>query len=321
MLELSALLHYSAIALTVAINSVGVGIGEGIVTIGAIDALNIQPSAKNEITKTAVLGMALVETAAIMGVTIAIIVLMGSPVPTLYSGIAELGIVLAICLPGFIIGLVSALPAYQACLSVARQPFFSQKILRFMLITQSLIQTPIIFGFIIALFIKNNVSVITTLPQALQYIAGGLCIGLGSIGPAWGMAHFGAVACKAIGTNRNAYNKLLSFTFVSEAIIETPVIFALVISLLIIFSQPCPETALLASLAMLSAAVCTGIGTVGPGISSGKTAAAACQQIARDPNNYSLLSRASMFGQGLIDTCAIYALLVSIMLIIFGAWR
>ncbi len=313
MIDASFFIHYSTIALTVAINTLGAALGGGIVMYAALNALNIQPQAKAEITKISLLGLAILDTAAIMGCSMAFIILASSTVPTGYAGIAELGITFAICLPGFIIGLVSALPAYQACLSVARQPFFSQKILRFMLITQSLIQTPIVFGFIIAMFIKNQIVDGITLAQALKLIASGLCIGLGSIGPAIGMAHFAYTACRGIGRNRNAYNKLMSFTFISEAIIETPIIFAFVVSILVLFSEQ--HDNLLTGLALLSAAICTGLGTIGPGIGSGRVAAGACSQIALHPEQYSLLSRLSMVGQGLVDSSAIYAFGISIMLI------
>lgn len=315
MSEISAYLHYGTVALAAGVSAVGVGIGEGITGSAALEAINIQPSARAEITKTAIIGMALIETAAIMGVTIALILLVGArAADSLYASIAETGIALAISLPGFFIGLISAFPAAQACLSIARQPFFSQRILRFMLITQSVIQTPMVSGFIIAMFIRTQALHVTTLAQSLQLLASGLCIGLGSIGPALGLGSFAYTACRSVGINRDAYARLLSFTLFSQAIIETSVIFALVISLLIMFSGS-PGDSVLTGIALLSAGICTGFGTLGAGISSGKTAAAACEQIAYNPELYIHLSRLSMIAQGSIGSCAIYAFIISILLI------
>lgn len=317
MILTSEYLHYGTIALAAAINAVGVGIGEGITSRAAIEAINIQPRAKNEIIKTAVFGMALIETAAIMGVTVALILLVGTQTNTsTYARIAESGIALAICLPGLFIGFVSALPAQQACLSIARQPFFSQKILRFMLLTQSVLQTPIISGFIIAMFIRYEAESVTTLAQGLKLLASGLCIGLGSIGPSIGLGIFAHTACKSVSINRDAYGRLLSFTLVSQAIIETNIIFALVISILIIFASP--AITLLGSCALLGAALSTGLGTFGAGISNGRTSSATCKEIALHPDSYTQLSRTSMIAQSLIDTSPIYALIVSIILIFWG---
>lgn len=318
MTELPYLLHYASIALTVSISSLGVAIGEGLTSKAAIEAINKQPSVRSEIARLAILGMALIETAAILGVLMAIMLLVASeqPADKVHSATAKIGIILAICLSSFVIGIVSSFPAQAACQSVARQPFFSQKITRFMLITQSIIQTPMVFSFIIAVFIKNQAQFITNYNDSLRLIASGLCIGLGSIGPSIGLANFARSACKAISINRSAYNQLLSFTFLSQAIIESSIIFSLLIAITLITTTVNPTNST-AGIATLAAGLCMGIGTFGPGIASGKMASIACTQIALDPSAQSRIARASIFGQGLIDTFAIYALLVSFLIIYF----
>lgn len=317
MTHIANFLHYLTIGAAVGINSIGASLGEGLTSKAALEAMDKQPSARADILKIAVLGMALIETAAIMGAAISIILLFDANIePTLYSALAELGIMFAICLSGLAVGLASSWPARAACMAVARQPFFGQKILRVMLITQSIIQTPIIFCFIIAVFIKSQLPGVTHLADSLRLIASGLCIGLGSIGPTIGLSKFAATAVQGLGINRNAYGKLLSFTFISESIIETPIIFALVISLMLVSTTTLGPDNLLGAIAMVSAAACMGLGTIGPGISSGHTASAACHQIALNPDNHSVLSKVSMFGQGFIDTCAIYAFLIALMLMI-----
>lgn len=308
--------HYLSIATTIALPALGVGIGQGLATWAALQAINEQPSAKSDVSNLVILGMALVETAAIMGFVVAFMLLFGSTTVSVYGAYGELGIACAVGLPGFFIGICSSLPIYQSCFALAQQPFFASKIVRFMLITQSLIETPLIFGFIIALFIKNQTEHATTLLESYKCIASGLCIGLGCIGPSLGMAHFARTACRSIGINRNAYNQIFTFTFISEAIIETPIIFSLVIAILILISSAANTT--LAGIAMLAASLCIGIGTLGPGISSGRTASSACINIAKNPENYGILSRTSMFGQGIIDTSAIYALLIAMMLILIA---
>ena len=318
MVAIAEFLHYIIVAFIVGVNSVAVGIGEGIANSAAIEALNRQPKARSDITNATILGMALIETSAIIGVTISIIVLFGTLgiEKTLYFGIAEIGIALAICLSGFAIGLASAMPTKAACMAIARQPFSGKNILQFMLITQSIIQTPIVFGFIIAIFIKNQAVNSTSIADSLRLLASGLAIGLGSIGPVIGLAKFGATACEGLGINRRSSNKILSFTFLSEAIIETPIVFTLIIALTLIITKVPNNT--VSGIACLASALCIGLGTIGPGISSGNTAAAACKEIAKTPENYSLISRVSMFGQGLIDTSAIYSLVISFMLILFA---
>lgn len=315
--EFAELIHYLIVAFIIGINSIAVGIGEGLASASAVEAINRQPKAASEIRNCSVLGMALIETAAIIGVTISIIILGGKVEKTVFFGIAEIGIALAICFAGFTIGLCSSWPAKKACMAIARQPFASKKIVQFMLITQTIIQTPIIFGFIIALFIKLQAPNATSIADGLRLLASGLAIGLGSIGPVIGLSEFGATACESLGINRKSSNQILSFTFISEAIIETPVIFALVVSFVLLFIVGRSDNTVV-GISYLAAAISIGLGTIGPGISSGRTASAACKQIALKPEHYALISRVSMFGQGLIDTSAIYALVVSFGLMFFA---
>lgn len=316
MIEIAEWVHYLTIALTIAISSMGVGIGAGLMNLAALEALDRQPTAHSDIVKMIFLGTALIDTAAIMSIVVSMMLLFDAPEHiTIYSSIAEIGIMLAMCLPGFFIGIFSALPARQACFALARQPFFAQKILRFVLVSLSLLQTPIIFGFLIALFIKSQMYATVSYAQGMQFLASGLCIGLASIGPSYGMALFVRAACRAIALNRNIYNQLFSFTIVSQAIIETPIIFAIVVALLI--GAQSSDITLLKGIALVSAGFCTGLGTFGPGISSGQTAAVACNQIAQKPELYSSISRMSMFAQGLIDTSVIYAFMMSSALILW----
>lgn len=318
MIELADFFHYGTIAAVVGFNSLGVGIGEGLTSSAAVEAINLQPQAKYDITRTAILGMALIETAAIMGITIAFILLLGGTGTTysLCNGIADLGIACAISFSGLAIGIASSLPAREACMAIARQPFFAQRILRFMLLTLSINQTPIVFAFLVAIFINAQASQCTEIINGLRLLATGLCVGIGSIGPAIGLAIFSGTAIRGLGINRKSYNKLLSFTLISNAIIETPIIFALLTSLILLFVADGTSTDMVKGIAWVSAASCMGMGTIGVGISSGRTAAAACHQIAKNPEYHSILSRTSMFAQGLIDTFAIYALLIAIILIL-----
>lgn len=318
MIDATEYFYFGAIALTTAINAIGVGIGQGLTSSAAVEGINQQPAAQNEITKIAILGMALIETAAVMGTVISFWLLLQvmNNSHNYYTNLAGIGIAFAICCSGFVLGLVSSLPARAACFSVARQPFFSQQITRFMMISLSLLQTPIIFGFLIALFIQAQATTITTMRDSLRLIASGICIGLGSIGPAIGLALFAQKACQGIGINRRAYNQVFSFTLISQAIIETPIIFSLMVSISLLFLVPMvPQENLLDGIALFSAGLCTGLGTIGPGISSGRTATAACEQIILNPEMHSSLSRVSMFAQGLIETAAIYAVLISFCLI------
>lgn len=313
-METADFIHYGTVVLAVSVNSAGVALGTSLSGKTALHAINVQPSARSDIIKTAILGMALGETAAFVGVSMAAMLLFGLAGPyESYISIAEIGIACAVCIPGFLVGVISSLPAQQACLSIARQPFFSKKILYFMIINQSILQTPIIFGFIIAMFIKSQMVCIATVAEGLRLLAMGVCIGLGSMGPAIGLGLFAYGACKHISINRDSYERLFSFMIISQALIETPMIFALTISLLLAFSAY--ASTLVGGIAYLAAAFCMGIGTLGSGISSALTASFASKQIAFTQDESHEIHHTSMLAQGLIDTSAIYAFIIATALI------
>lgn len=321
MIEWTELSHYLTIGMLMAANSIAVGIGEGLASKTALDAMNIQPGARGEISRTMILGSALMETSAILACVMIILLFMNvaSQPHSIGTNLAAWGIVAALCLPGIFVGVISAFSVQQACLAVARQPFFASPILQLMLINQSILQTPVIFGFIIAIIIKNQLLFAIDSAQGLRLLGAGISIGLGCIGPIIGLALFAQKACQALGINRTIYNRLLPFSFVSQAIIETPGLFSFVIALLLAFSQTSPGN-IPAGIILLAAGLCAGLGTITVGIGSGKTAATACTQMAFFPENTSLITRTSMLAQGIIDTGAIYVFLISLALFLLGQY-
>ena len=305
-------LHYCSIGLIAVVPALGVGIGQGIASMAAARAINRQPAAQKDIGRIFLIGMAFTETAAIISFLIGMLLL--TTPTTSINGWAQLGIAAALAIPGFVIGIGSALPVAQSMASLARQPFFGTKIMNLMLINQSVIQTPVIFGLIMGIIIYNQIATSTTLVESIKLLAAGLAMGLGSLGPTIGLSIFSQEACKSPGINRTAYPKIVSFTFVSQALIETPILFALIIAIMLTFIPITAQVPLIAGSLYLATACIIGFSTLGAGISSGRTAVAACKQITLKPEHYNVISRTSMLGQTLIDTCTIYGLILALIL-------
>jgi F-type H+-transporting ATPase subunit c len=300
--------------------TLGTSIGQGLIGRVALQAMHKQPEAANNIAKVCIIGIAITETAAIMGFVISILLL----ATDLHSieflewaifGIA--GIAAAVGISGLCAGIASALPAMAACRSLARQPFHQAKLLNLMLITQTLIMTPNIFSVFIALLIKGQLATVNNFNGALKLLSSGLCLGLGCIGPSIGLCLFAFAACNALGINKKAYGKIITFTFICEAIIETPMIFSLLISLIILTTEIIPMSDL-QGWQFLAAALCMGLSTISPGINSGRTGASACNNIALHLDQYPSLSKITMLALAMIDSFAIYGLLISIVMLMFS---
>ncbi|UNE35767.1 phospholipid carrier-dependent glycosyltransferase [Vermiphilus pyriformis] len=314
-MDASFLIHYGTIGTVMGLSSLGVGLGQGAVGKAAVEAAVLQPHARADINRAAILGIALLDTAAIFGITIGILLLTSTNtvMDNWYTGIAYAGIACALGISSLCVGFFASGPVISACYALARHPQTSPAIIRLMLISQTLIQTPLIFGFIISVLIRfGSAPRAQDIYDSLRIIASGLAIGLGSIGPTIGLSRFGLNAVKSLGLNRESQRTVTSFAFISQAIIETPLIFALIIALIVLF-MPSGGSDIIKAIKALCAAVCIGLGTYGPSISSSNTASAACTEIALRPENYSIISRLSLTSQALIDTSVIYSLIVAFM--------
>ncbi|OGB97580.1 hypothetical protein A3F06_03550 [candidate division TM6 bacterium RIFCSPHIGHO2_12_FULL_36_22] len=319
-MTLGSFFHYGSIAGTIACSALGISIGLSYIAKGAIDALYTQPSAHKEISKISILAMALTETGGVIGLTVSLMLFITTlklDNTLLYPGLARFGIFFTTGLVSLFVGIVSALPARQACLSVARQPFFSTKIMNLLLITMSIVQTPIIFGFLAAVMINSQANTAESIGQALAILSAGVCLGIGSIGPAYGQSIYAAQACETLGNNRDTYRGILTFSLISQAMIESPIIFALLITLVILGTTSNLMTPIQAVVTTV-AGFCVGINNIATGISSGRTAAAASKQITHNLSSYTAITRTSLIAQGLIDTFAIYGLLIGLLLLFLG---
>jgi len=71
--------------------------------------------------------------------------------------------------------------------------------------------------------------------EAVKILAGGICMGLGAIGPGIGEGYVGGKALEAIGRNPSISDKIIPNMIVAMAITESTAIYSLVISLIILF--------------------------------------------------------------------------------------
>jgi F-type H+-transporting ATPase subunit c len=66
---------------------------------------------------------------------------------------------------------------------------------------------------------------------------------------------------------------------------------------------------------VLGAALAVGMGAIGPGLGEGRAVAAALDAIARQPEMAATLSRTLFVGLAMIETMAIYCLVIALLLL------
>ena len=70
------------------------------------------------------------------------------------------------------------------------------------------------------------------------YVSAGLCMGLGTLGPSLGQGFVGGKACESIGKNPESAGFVRGTMFIALAIIESTAVYALLISLMLMFGVP-----------------------------------------------------------------------------------
>jgi len=311
------LLHHISVVLPLAVASVGTGLGQGIAAFGALESLMRQDLGKEQSFRAMVIGLALTESAVVIALVVTILTLFGIKFEMNWAiAISELGIALAISFAAFFVSLASSFAVKSACISITRQPFAAQKILTLMLVLQSLIEAALIFAFIIVLFIRASLTDSLNIYEGFKLLSAGAAIGLGCIGPLIGQAIFVNKACMAIGLNKDAYHKILPYSLLSEAAIETPLIFSLLVAFLILYMPLSSSNYFLSAASCLIAAITISLGALGGAIASGKVSSKGCVQVALQPEAYPSLIRSTLLAQAFVESTVIYSLIVALFLII-----
>ncbi|GAB4249802.1 ATP synthase F0 subunit C [Deferrisoma sp.] len=204
--------------------------------------------------------------------------------------------------------------AGRAAEAIARQPGAAQEILRTMLVGQAVAESASIFALVVALLLLFG-------PQqggaltAVSLFSAGLCMGAGAFGPGVGSGFPSAAACEAIGRNPRHAGRITTTMLVAQAVAQTPSIFALLVSFLLLFRVPPAPPSLSAAAALLGAAISAGAAATGPGIGAGFAGAAACHGVARRPERAGLLLRTMLVGQAVSQSTAVYGLVVALVLL------
>ncbi|MDY6905961.1 MAG: ATP synthase F0 subunit C [Thermodesulfobacteriota bacterium] len=141
-----------------------------------------------------------------------------------------------------------------------------------------------------------------------------LSMGLGAIGAAVGEGYTAACASEAISRSPDRSGDIFKNMLMGEAIAETAAIFALLIAMMLLFTQIGSETTI-TIFVLFSAGLCMGFGAIGSGIGSGLPAGACCIGISRQPMAKDKITTNMLIGSSIAQTPAILALATSLILL------
>lgn len=311
------LASYAGAGLCIGLGAIGAALGEGYTAGLANQALSQKPGQSGEILKNMLVGQAVAESAAIFALVIAVLLIfMDISVPNMLKAAALLGAGLCMGFGAIGSGVGAGFPGGQACLGIARQPAVSSRLVTNMLIGSAVCQTPAIFAMVVALMLMfMELGNMPLSPTWAAFLGAGASTGLAAIGSGAGGGLAAGASCEGIARQPETFGQVTTTMLVGQAVSQTPAIFGLLISFVLMFKAFPESTSLSASMALLGAGICMGFGGIGPGIGNGLTAEGAVRWVSRNMEAAGELTRTMLVGQAVSQSTAIYAMVVSLVLI------
>ncbi|BBO76549.1 hypothetical protein DSCW_39660 [Desulfosarcina widdelii] len=299
------------------LGAVGAAIGEGYTAAQANLAVSRSPRLSGDIFKNMLVGQAVAESASIFALVVAILLLfMDTGAPTMLKAAALFGAGLSMGFGAIGSGVGSGFPGGQACLGISRQPAVASRLTTNMLIGSAVCQTPAIFSMVVALMLLfMDFSQAPLHPTWAALVGAGLSTGLAAIGSGYGGGMAAGTSCEGVARQPETVGNVTTIMLVGQAVAQTPSIFGLLVSFILMFKTFPESHQLQAAMALLGAGLCTGLGGIGPGVGNGMAAESAVRWVARNVQNAADLMRTMLVGQAVSQSTAIYAMVVSLVLI------
>ncbi len=303
--------------IAIGLGAIGAAIGEGHIAASANLAISRNPDESGNIFKNMLVGQAVAESSSIFALVIAILLLFSRPeFPSLLEAFGALGAGISIGLGAMGAGIGAGFPGAQACLGISRQPKVGSNLTTNMLIGSAVCQTPTIFAMVVSLILLfMDFSGRALSPTWAALLGSGFSMGLAAIGSGYGSGMAAGASCEGIARNPVSVSSVTTTMLVGQAVSQTPSIFGLLISFVLMFRIFPAATSISVPLALFSAGVCMGFGGIGPGIGNGMAAEGAVSWVARRPRFSGELMRTMLVGQAVSQSTAIYAMVISLVLI------
>ncbi len=211
--------------------------------------------------------------------------------------------------------------AGRALEGLARQPKKQDSLVRDMLIGQAISETPGIFALVMGIVLLFSIDEAnpTSWAHAAALVGSGLAIGFGAFGPAWGSGLIAGRATSAISRNPAREGPTVRMMVIAQALSQTTLIYALVVSLLLwtlagTYAAETLAAEIVNAAAVLGAGICMGLGALGPAMGTGDVGGAVVAGIAVAPAAETPLTTTFFVGMAVSQTTSIYAMVVALVL-------
>lgn len=234
-MDLITMSSFLGAGLAMGLGAVGSAIGEGYVAMKAVQSIGRQPKASGKIVRIMVIGQAVTETASIFALVVGLLLIFKDfpmEVAKIYTNI---GAGIAIGFGAIGAGLGAGLPAGSAMTGIGKHPENSDALTIHMIIGQAVTQTSCIFALTVALILVILDPGQVAGPKLYALLGAGFAMGFGAIGPGIGDGLVAMNANSALSKDIKNMGLLTRTMIIGQAITETTDIYAMVVSLILIF--------------------------------------------------------------------------------------
>jgi len=204
--------------------------------------------------------------------------------------------------------------AAEANSAISRNPEMAGDIFKAMLVGQAIAESASIFALVVAMILLFTNFAAESFVTVSVLLASGLSMGLGAIGSGVGSGFPAGAACQGMARQPAASGRLTTNMLIGSAVCQTPAIFALVTSFILLFTNFSGRPVSPTWAAVLGAGLAAGLGAIGSGLGGGLVAQASCEGVARQPLTATPVTNVMLLGQAVTQTTAIYGLLVAFVL-------
>jgi len=204
--------------------------------------------------------------------------------------------------------------AASANTAISRSPESAGDVIKMMLVGQAVAESAAIFALVVAILLLFSNFPTHSILMVSIVLGAGLSIGFGAIGSGVGAGFPAGAACIGTARQPEMNSRLTTNMLIGSAVCQTPAIFGLVTSFILLFTDFSARAVSPTWAALLGAGLASGLGGIGAGIGSGLVAESGCEGIARQPSAVNPVTNVMLLSQAVTQTTAIYGLLVSFIL-------
>ncbi|PZM83581.1 hypothetical protein DLH72_03680 [Candidatus Gracilibacteria bacterium] len=287
---------YIGMGLSIGLAALGVAIGHGLLARKTMEAMAQRSEMAGFLLTVTILGIALVESAAIYGLVVALSIV-GKTLP-LY---ASIGAGVAIGLTGLGAGIGEGILVSGAISAIVRNPSQKTKIITFMVLFVALAEVTAIYGLIVAYGIIN----IENIVDSTKFLGAGFAVGLAGLGVAIGIGFLAQESLKIMGKNPNMIKFLLTISILGVALLESAVIYGLVVSFQILGKET------IDGMIAFGSGLAIGLAGLGAGLGEGLIVKGAMEGMNKAPESKGKTLAFMVLFVALVEVVAIYGLIIA----------